>query len=238
MVQRLADGGYAISDQVDLAGEGTADFIFGRGWLLEIVDLKSGEYYFLSDGKEVRPGGRYFGVFYPTFTFVRAFTRNIQGHMIGVGSEQTYPELPNSPFIFETDHRSGFTKIDQAFDVLSHSRHRQPIVVCTKPSLLSLKTKKLIDENYLQYPSIARIAGKLNISHEHLSRQFKKDYGLSPSAYLHKLRVAEATFRLSLGQEIIDISHDVGYNDLSRFYKQFRKATRTSPGMCRKQVLG
>ena len=26
---------------------------------------------------------------------------------------------------------------------------------------------------------------------------------------------------------------EVGYNDLSRFYKQFRKATRTSPAACR-----
>ena len=236
-MQRLADGAYAISDQVEVPGEGTTDFVFARGWLLEIVDLASGDYYFLSDGKEVRPVGRYFGVFYPTFTFVRAFARNIRGHMIGVGSEQAYPELPNSPFIFETDHRTAFTNIDQAFDVLSHSRNRQPIVVCTKPSLVSLNAKRLIDENYLIYPSIARIAGKLNISHEHLSRQFKKDYGLSPSAYLHKLRVAEATFRLSLGEEIIEISQNVGYNDLSRFYKQFRKATQTSPAMCRKQVL-
>jgi len=235
-MQRLADGGYAISDQVDIPGKGTSDFIFAHGWLLEIVDLESGEYYFLSDGKEVRPDARCFGVFYPAFTFVRAFASNMRGRMVGVGSEQTYPELPNSPFIFETDRRSPFTKVDQAFDVLNTCRNRQSITVCSKPSLVSLKTKRLIDENYLIYPSIARIAGKLNISHEHLSRQFKKDYGLSPSAYLHKLRVAEATFRLSRGEEIIEISQDVGYNDLSRFYKQFRKATRTSPAVCRKQV--
>ena len=103
-------------------------------------------------------------------------------------------------------------------------------------SPVSSKTKRLIDDNYLIYPSIARIAERLKVSHEHVSRQFKKDYGLTPSAYLHKLRVAEATFRLSKGEEIIDISLDVGYNDLSRFYKQFRKATRTSPAVCRKQV--
>jgi AraC-like DNA-binding protein len=236
-MQVLEDGGYAISDRVDIPGEGTTDFIFARGWLLEIVELAGGEYYFLSDGREVHPDGRHFGVFYPQFTFVRAFARNLQGTMIGVGSERSYPELPNAPFIFETDHRDAFTHTDQAFDVLSKSRDRKPIVVCTEPSRVSLNAKRLIDENYLIYPSIARIAGKLNISHEHLSRQFKRDYGLSPSAYLHKLRVAEATFRLSLGEEIIEISQDVGYNDLSRFYKQFRKATRTSPAACRKQVL-
>lgn len=237
-MQILEDGGYAISDHVDIPGEGTTDFIFGRGWLLEIVELSRGEYYFLSDGKEVRSAGNHFGIFYPRFTFVRAVARNMQGHMIGVGSEQTYSELPSSPFLFETEHRDAFTSIDQAFDVLSYSRNRQPILVNTKPSIISLKTKRLIDENYLIYPSIARIAQRLNVSHAHLSRQFKKDYGLSPSGYLHKLRVAEATFRLLLGEEIIEISQDVGYNDLSRFYKQFRKATHTSPAVCRKQVLG
>ena len=54
-MERLADGGYTISDQVDIQGEGTSDFIFARGWLLEIVDLQSGDYYFLSNGREVRP---------------------------------------------------------------------------------------------------------------------------------------------------------------------------------------
>jgi len=29
---------------------------------------------------------------------------------------------------------------------------------------------------------------------------------------------------------------DVGYNDLSRFYKQFRKKTQTSPGECRETL--
>ena len=232
----LDDGGYAISDQVNIPGEGTTDFIFARGWLVEIVNLASGEYFFISDGTEVRPGRSCFGVFYPAFTFVRAFARDLRGSMVGVGSEQHCPELPRSPFIFETDHQSPFTNVGQALDLLERSRNRQAIDVCSKPSLLSLNAKRLIDENYLIYPSIARIADRLKISHAHLSRQFKKDYGLSPSEYLHKLRVAEATFRLSRGEEIIEISQDVGYNDLSRFYKQFRKATHTSPAVCRKQI--
>lgn len=234
----LNDGAYAISDRVEIPGEGTTDFVFGRGWLLEIVELVSGEYYFLSDGKEVRPPGKRFGVFYPPFTFVRAFAKKIKGTMIGIASERTFSGLPNSPFIFETDHAGEFTSVAQAFDVLGSSRNRQAIEVNSRAAPISLNTKRLIDENYLVYPSISRIADRLKISHEHLSRQFKKDYGVSPSAYLHKLRVAEATFRLSRGEEIVDISLDVGYNDLSRFYKQFRKATHTSPAVCRKQVLG
>jgi AraC-like DNA-binding protein len=236
-MQRLPDGGYAISAEIDIPSEGTSDFMFARGWLLEIVELTGGEYHFISDRKPVRPRGKRFGVFYPPFTFVRAYSREMRGATVGIGSERAYDRLPTSPMLFETDHRGEIKSVETALDILACCRNQQLISVNTDPSQVSSKTKRLIDENYLIYPSIARIANRLKISHEHLSRQFKKDFGLSPSAYLHKLRVAEATFRLSLGEEIIEIAHDVGYNDLSRFYKQFRKTTRTSPAACRKQGL-
>lgn len=233
----LADGSYVIDGPIEIPGEGAQDFIFARGWLLEIVELYSGEYYFLSDGREVKPSSGRFGVFYPAFTFVRAFARDMRGHNFGIGTETALPGLPLNPFIFETERTAKFTSAEEALDVIRSCRGNQPIAVNTAPSLVSLNTKRLIDENYLVYPSIARIAERLGVSHEHLSRQFKKDFGLSPSGYLHRLRVAEATFRLSLGEDIIEISQDVGYNDLSRFYKQFRKTTRTSPAVCRKAIL-
>jgi len=233
----LSDGGYAISDMVSVQGGGVGDFVFSRGWLLEIVELTGGEYYFISDGKHVRSRSNRFGVFYPPFTFVRAGSENMKGRILGVGSETLLPGLPSSPFIFETDCHKEFTKTAEALDVLDRCSDRRSILINTRPSPITVNTKRLIDENYLIYPSIARIADRLEVSHEHLSRQFKKDFEVTPSAYLHKLRVADATFRLSLGQEIIEISQDVGYNDLSRFYKQFRKATRTSPAACRKQVF-
>jgi AraC-like DNA-binding protein len=91
----------------------------------------------------------------------------------------------------------------------------------------------LIDENYLAYPSMARIAKRLGVTHEHLSRQFKRDFTMSPSAYFRQLRVADVPLRLARGEEIIQVSQEVGYNDLSRFYKQFRKTTNTSPGACK-----
>ena len=232
----VTDGVYAISDDFEIPGEGTSEFVFARGWLLEIAEFVRGDYCFISDGEKVRPTGKRFGVFYPSFTFVRVYARTVKGRTIGVGCETTFPFLPDHSLIFETDYRGELTTVDHARDVLANARNKRSIEVNTNPAQVSRDAKQLIDENYLVYPSIARIADRLKVSHEHLSRQFKKDYALTPSAYLHKLRVADATFRLSRGEDIIDISLDVGYNDLSRFYKQFRKATRTSPAVCRKQV--
>jgi len=229
----LPDGGYRINDEIDIPGEGFSNFVFGRGWLLEIIELSTGDYFFCSDGQEVRPDASRFGAFYPPFTVVRPYVGNVKGRVIGIGSVSSLPELPPTPLIFETAFYGTFANTQQAVCVLTESRARQSIEVNSKPSLLSIKAKRLIDENYLAYPLMARIAGRLKISAEHLSRQFKRDYGMSPSAYLHQLRVSEATFRLAIGEEIIDISGEVGYNDLSRFYKQFKKQTKTSPAECR-----
>lgn len=229
----LADSGYSITDRFEITGEGADIFVFGRGWLLEVVDLESGDYYFLSDGRKVRPTGPHFGVFYPRFSMVRPFVRDVRGSVNGVGSVRMVDGLPDKPLIFDTDYDGEFTAVDQAQEVLKEARNFRSIAVNTMPSLLSIKCKRLIDENYPAFPSIKRIATRLEVSHEHMTRTFKRDFGISPSAYLHHLRVAEATFRLSLGEEIIDISGDVGYNDLSRFYRQFKKKTATSPGECR-----
>jgi AraC-like DNA-binding protein len=229
----LGDGGYAIRDEMKIDGEGVSVFVFGRGWLLEVVDLTHGDYCFYSDGEKVRPMGRRFGVFYPTFSMVRAHVRDVTGSVTGVGAVRMLDKLPDRPVMFETDFRGEFSDVAQALAVLAEARNIRSIEINTRPSLISIKCKKLIDENYQVEPSIARIAARLEISHEHMTRQFKRDFGMSPSEYLHHVRVADATFRLQLGDEIIDVSGEVGYNDLSRFYKQFRKKTATSPGECR-----
>jgi len=227
------DGSYAFYDEIDIPGEGTSNFTFATGWLIEIVHLTSGKYHFYSDGEVVRPISGHFGVFYPPFTLVKAFSRDIKGTVCGIGGVKQPANLPRRPVIFQTDHNGPFADLDQGLEVLNLGTNKEIIEVNTKPSLLSVRAKRLIDANYLVYPSISRIAARLGVSPEHLSRQFKRDFGLSPSSYLHQLRVAEATLRLSLGEEIIDISQEVGYNDLSRFYKQFKKSTGTSPAVCR-----
>jgi AraC-like DNA-binding protein len=195
--------------------------------------LKSGELFFISGDERVRPHTKCFGVFYPPFTISQPCFKNAKGRLVGVAATASLPgELMTAPIVFETSFSELPSSAKQAIEVIGSGKNRRSIEMNPKPSLLSLKAKRLIDANYLAYPSIARVAARLKVTHEHLSRQFKRDFQLSPSNYLRLLRVADAPLRLARGEEIINVSQDVGYNDLSRFYKQFRKTTNTSPGAC------
>lgn len=230
----LPDGAYLFEDKLEVKGTLTARVITCAAWLLELYELKAGELFFISGEAHIHPHTKCFGVFYPPFTISQPCFKNARGRLVGVAATASLPaELMTVPVVFETSLTESPSSAAQVIEIVRAGESRQAIEMNPKPSLLSLKAKKLIDANYLAYPSIARVATRLNVTHEHLSRQFKRDFHLSPSNYLRQLRVADAPLRLARGEEIINVSQDVGYNDLSRFYKQFRKTTNTSPGACK-----
>jgi AraC-like DNA-binding protein len=247
----LADGGviarrsteilpertYFFEDELEVKDFLEAKVILCDSWLLELFELDAGEIFFASGGEEIRPRGNRFGVFYAPFSFTQPCFRNAKARLVGIAGRGDLPaKFLSKPFIFETIFAEKPANAADVEKILSAGENVQTIEKNPLASLISLKAKRLIDENYQIYPSIARIAARLKVSHEHLSRQFKHDFGMSPSAYLREIRISDATFRLAQGEEIINVSHDVGYNDLSRFYKQFRKTTNASPGRCQKKI--
>jgi AraC-like DNA-binding protein len=230
----LPDGAYLFEDELEVGGVVTASVITCAAWLLELYELRTGELFFIRGDSQVRPNTKRFGVLYPPFSIAQPCFNNMKGRLIGIAATAILPtELPTTPTLFEASVTEPPSGVTQVIEMLKAGENRQPVDRYAKVSLLSLKAKKLIDENYLVYPSIARIAARLGVTHAHLSRQFKLDFGMSPSHYFRLLRVADVPLRLAKGEEIIQVSQDVGYNDLSRFYKQFRKTTNTSPGACK-----
>ena len=228
----LSDGSYLFEDDLNV-GFLEAVVLTCSAWLLELYELKSGAVGFIVDTKQVRPTSNCFGVLYPPFSFTRLSIQNPRGRVVGIAGNVDLPaEFLNSPIVFDSSFVSPESAAT-AIDLIRSGTNCQSVAICPSASLLSRKAKQLIDENHLAYPSIARIARRVGVSHAHLARQFKKDFGMSPSEYLRRLRVADAPIRLARGEEIINVSLDVGYNDLSRFYKQFRKTTNTSPGVCK-----
>lgn len=229
----LPGGAYFFEDELSVKGVFDTTVITCAAWLLEFFQLWMGDIFFFSGANQIRPNTKCFGVIYPPFSIVRPAFANARGRVVGIAATENLPaKLKNAPIVFETSCISLPTDTKQAIELALSGENRQSIEAYPKASLISLKAKKLIDENYFVYPSIARIAARLKISHAHLSRQFKQDFSMSPSEYLRRLRVADAPLLLARGEPIISVSQTIGYNDLSRFYKQFRQTTKTSPGIC------
>ena len=230
-LELLSSGAFLIEDDVEIKGFDNMTFMMCEAWLLELFELEAGHYSFMRGGERVRPKTKHFGIFYPPFSIMRFCMEDIRGRWTGMVATIRLPEkFMTVPILFETVFTAPPTSAEQIEEILNSSYNCQSIELKPTLSLLSIQTKRLIDENYLARPSIRHITARLGVTRAHLTRQFNSDFGLSLSAYSHQMRITDATFRLAKGEEIINISQSVGFKDLSNFYKQFRKAKAQTPG--------
>ncbi len=112
---------------------------------------------------------------------------------------------------------------------ICNSHDAIPLERCIKPTSLSRKVKKAVDQTFAEEIKISQIARKLATAPSVVSRQFSRDYGLSPAEYRKRVRIIAASFMLVNGEEIIHASDRAGYPDLSGFYKHFREIATVPP---------
>lgn len=89
--------------------------------------------------------------------------------------------------------------------------------------------------------NIEEMAAKLHLSTSHFRAEFCKLYGQPPQRYLLRVRMQAACQLLAKGQlPIKSISAILGYEDISIFYRHFKKVLNTTPLQYRqqKQVVG
>ncbi|MEQ1905604.1 MAG: AraC family transcriptional regulator [Pirellulaceae bacterium] len=222
-----------FEDRIDVTGCLSAEVVTADAWLLEIFHLTSGVVALSQLQSEIRPQSGSFGILYAPFSITRLSFRDTQGRLTGFAGRFALPaQFAAGAAVLELDSCDQPETVREIIDLLSTCQYQQCVQANPASNRICSEAKRLIDRNYLSGPSIAKIAGQIGVSHAHLSREFKREFGMTPSQYLHKLRVADAAFLLAQGEKIVNVAMDVGYGDLSRFYNQFRKNTNASPGFC------
>jgi AraC-like DNA-binding protein/mannose-6-phosphate isomerase-like protein (cupin superfamily) len=94
-------------------------------------------------------------------------------------------------------------------------------------------------KNYREDIDLKSIAGLVHMAPGSICRFFKTTTGATLFEYLNKIKVDYAcNMLMNTDLNIIDISYDCGFNNLSHFNKQFRKHTGKTPGEFRRQVDG
>lgn len=88
----------------------------------------------------------------------------------------------------------------------------------------------------LSLPVLAQAAG---VSPTHLSRQFRKEVGVSLTEYIQRQQIEEAKHLLSLsGSSISDVAARLRFYDQSYFTKVFKKYTGVTPNQFRDRQAG
>ena len=98
------------------------------------------------------------------------------------------------------------------------------------------RCRKYILENYAYPIRITDMAKQCCESRSSLIRKFARFIGVSPYAYLQRIRISHSLELLELSEKsICEIALEVGFSDQNSFTKQFKLHTGTTPGKYRVQ---
>jgi len=115
--------------------------------------------------------------------------------------------------------KSLFRELTAALNQLQAREDEQP------RSELARRAKKLIDGHYTEYSlDISRICDIIGVSQSHLSREFKRETGMTLTDYIGQQRLQEAKRLLSSSDlSIKEISQRIGYPDPRALTHLFRQ---------------
>ncbi len=86
--------------------------------------------------------------------------------------------------------------------------------------------------------SAGQIAGRIGVSREHFTREFKRHLGIGPAEHHSRVRLGEAASLLSQSSlSVREIAARTGFSDASAFARAFRRRFGASPEIWRKGPL-
>ncbi|VEP15730.1 conserved hypothetical protein [Hyella patelloides LEGE 07179] len=103
-------------------------------------------------------------------------------------------------------------------------RHCEIAIVCD-----------FLQAHYQENVSLAELAKISGLSRFYLSRLFRREMGLSLSAYQRQIRIDRAKKLLAEGRSITQVASETGFYDQSHFGWHFKRLVGTTPGNYRKE---
>ncbi len=95
-----------------------------------------------------------------------------------------------------------------------------------------------LNHNYVKPISFSELSKDLNVSENRLISSFKKEVGITPNAYLAKIRMQNAAYLLANGNMSVgDVSNAVGISDSNYFVKLFKKEFGETPTAYRRRKI-
>lgn len=133
--------------------------------------------------------------------------------------------------------------VTKFFAIQWHQEGLAPYVVFEPPrhhgDAAVTRAQAWLAENYPQPNPVEELVRRSGLSERSFKRRFRAATGLSPIAYVQRLRIEEAKRRLERTRvPVEEISWQVGYEDAAFFRRLFKRLTSLSPGAYRRRFQG
>lgn len=203
--------------------------IFGSYWVFMAAEIPEGALK-VWDGETYRDVSGRCGAFFPAFSVSRWRLTTGTVDFEAIISKEPLPSYqPKLPSLFY-NLRKMPQSVEDVFSIFSYSSP-MPLDLDSFATPAARKARAMINTMFHEELPIGHISRVLKVPHASLTRTFQRAYGITPVGYRNQLRVFEATMMLlsDSKQPITSVSQDVGFRDLSRFNKQFKKINEATP---------
>ena len=120
--------------------------------------------------------------------------------------------------------------LDQMIGLLSRHLCVRSASVARDSTTMMNRAKEYLHEHMEDDVGLDELARHAGIDRFRLTRQFSRAFGLSPHAYLVRLRLRPARTLLAQGHDPTQVAIQVGFADQSHLGRWFRRAYRLTPG--------
>lgn len=125
--------------------------------------------------------------------------------------------------------------LDRLIDLLARHIQLKPTSLSDESQVLINRLREYLHAHMADNIGLDELASQSGIDRFRLTRQFKKAFGLSPHAYLVRLRLRAARMRLAQGERPAQVAMQVGFADQSHLGRWFQRAYRLSPQAYQRQ---
>lgn len=201
--------------------------VFGNFNVYAYSHIRKGELRIKTNSQSFEPEGD-ISLFIPKLSLIQWYIQSPHLEWHAYVSESAFAPQLKEPTLFS----GKIDTVTSIADIFYWLTSTPPTKTFSKPETNSLAhhIKDYIDLHFQLEMEIAHIAKKFELSDSQLTKIFKNEFNISPVKYRTNIRVFQSMYDLLRKDEsIIDIAFDTGFNDLSRFNKQFKNITKTTP---------
>lgn len=228
-VAPLCDGIFQITQE--FVGCRHGQDVSGKYWILGIFKILAGTVEFLGTEKPVICGEGIYAMYLPPWTIAKIKFHDSHVFTVAFAGDADSAHSQKDAVVFRIpkDHTVPRNQ-SEIRDLIDSCEPLAVISTGWKKNATARKVKAYLDQNYQRQSSIEELLNELGIQRSVASRDFKAAYDFTMKDYRKWLRIVDGMFQIMEGVEPITVATDMGYGDLSRFYKQFKEVSKSTPG--------